>query len=284
MEHLLHTALLSRSSLRFIPVRFPLCSIVGVQGFMEYTENHCPSAVVPVDLQKLARKAPQSPLRLLVDVEHRLYGGFYTDWVVQSLEDHHLEVLALCRKGGFRGLVVYDSDYALSNIPYFFSAHALKLNHNSKSLTTSQYLMHEVSQELSLDPKRFIIFASLLEFTDLVTFQIIQQCCRIKGAWPATISVHLCETQLINIVNEGLKEQGWLRGDGGLKLLGASAFSTSVLFSTSQLSQVRAHQLVLPPCDVVIKAVAEYARNIPDITNLEAIAKDILRYTQIRPV
>ena len=47
------------------------------------------------------------------------------------------------------------------------------------------------------------------------------------------------------------------------------------------ISQVRAHQLVLPPCDVVIKAVADYVRNIPDITNLEAIAKDIFKYSQV---
>ena len=67
---------------------------MGVQGFHEYIEKHCPSAVVSVELQKLARGSmvgggrprptPPSPLRLLVDAEnclHRLYGGFYTDWV-----------------------------------------------------------------------------------------------------------------------------------------------------------------------------------------------------------
>ncbi|MED6285486.1 hypothetical protein CHARACLAT_029803 [Characodon lateralis] len=137
---------------------------------------------------------------------------------------------------GFCGLVAYDSDYALSNIPYFFSAHALKLNRNSKSLTTSQYLMHEVSQELSLDPKCFIIFASLLE-------------------------------------NQILPEED------------LAAFHWNLLGPDHPLAclKVRAHQLVLPPCDVVIKAVAEYARNIPDITSLEAIAKDILRYTQSCP-
>uniref|UniRef100_A0A672M9V7 Family with sequence similarity 120 member A n=1 Tax=Sinocyclocheilus grahami TaxID=75366 RepID=A0A672M9V7_SINGR len=240
---------------------------MGVQGFQEYIEKHCPNAVVPVELQKLAQgslvgggrqRPPQIPLRLLVDAEnclHRLYGGFYTDWVsggqwnhmlgylaalakacfngniellvcfngalekgrlhewvkrqvnerqtaqqivshvqnkgtpppkvwflppvcmahcirlallrfhigvVQTIEDHHHEVIALFRENGFHGLVAYDSDYALCNIPYYFSAHALKLSRNGKSLTTSQYLMHEVAKQLNLNPNRFVIFASIL--------------------------------------------------------------------------------------------------------------------------
>lgn len=82
--------------------------------------------------------------------------------VVQTIEDHHQEVIALFRENGFHGLVAYDSDYALCNIPYYFSAHALKLSRNGKSLTTSQYLMHEVAKQLNLNPNRFVIFASLL--------------------------------------------------------------------------------------------------------------------------
>ncbi|KAM9758190.1 constitutive coactivator of PPAR-gamma-like protein 1 [Menidia menidia] len=314
---------------------------MGVQGFQEYIEKHCPSAVVPVDLQRLARgslvgggrqRPPQSPLRLLVDAEnclHRLYGGFYTDWVsggqwnhmlgflaalskacfsgniellvcfngalekgrlhewvkrqvnerqtaqqiishvqnkgtpppkvwflppvcmahcirlallrfhvaiVQSVEDHHLEVMALCREGGFHGLVAYDSDYALSNIPFYFSSHTLKLSRNSKSLTTSQYLMHEVARQLDLNPNRFVIFASLL-------------------------GNHI-------LPDEDLAAFHW-------NLLGSEHPLASL--------KVRAHQLVLPPCDVVIKAVANYVRNIPDVSDLEAISKDIFKYSQSCP-
>uniref|UniRef100_A0A7N6B5G9 Family with sequence similarity 120A n=1 Tax=Anabas testudineus TaxID=64144 RepID=A0A7N6B5G9_ANATE len=311
---------------------------MGVQGFQEYIEKHCPSAVVPVELQKLARgslvgggrqRLPQSPLRLLVDAEnclHRLYGGFYTDWVsggqwnhmlgylaalskacfngniellvcfngalekgrlhewvkrqvnerqtaqqiishvqnkgtpppkvwflppvcmahcirlallrfrvgvVQSIEDHHLEVIALCRENGFHGLVAYDSDYAMCNIPYYFSAHALKLSRNGKSLTTNQYLMHEVARQLDLNPNRFVIFASLL-------------------------GNHI-------LPDEDLAAFHW-------SLLGPEHPLASL--------KVRAHQLVLPPCDVVIKSVADYVRNIPDVTDLEAIAKDIFKHSQ----
>lgn len=47
-------------------------------------------------------------------------------------------------------------------------------------------------------------------------------------------------------------------------------------------SQVRAHQLVLPPCDVVIKAVADYVRNIQDTADLDAIAKDVFQHSQVK--
>lgn len=46
--------------------------------------------------------------------------------------------------------------------------------------------------------------------------------------------------------------------------------------------KVRAHQLVLPPCDVVIKAVADYVRNIQDTSDLDAIAKDVFQHSQSR--
>lgn len=88
---------------------------MGVQGFQEYIEKHCPNAVVPVELQKLARgslvgggrqRPPQTPLRLLVDAEnclHRLYGGFYTDWVSGGQWNHMLGYLAALAKACFNG-------------------------------------------------------------------------------------------------------------------------------------------------------------------------------------
>ncbi|XP_075431038.1 constitutive coactivator of PPAR-gamma-like protein 1 isoform X2 [Ascaphus truei] len=313
---------------------------MGVHGFQDYIETRCPGAVVPVELQKLARgslvgggrqRPPQTPLRLLVDAEnclHRLYGGFYTDWVsggqwnhmlgylaalakacftgnielfvffngalekarlhewvkrqgndrqtaqqivshvhnkgtpppkvwflppvcmahcirlalirfrikvAQSIEDHHQEVIGFCRENGFHGLVAYDSDYALCNIPYYFSAHALKLSRNGKSLTTSQYLMHEVAKQLDLNPNRFPIFAALL-------------------------GNHI-------LPDEDLAAFHW-------SLLGPEHPLASL--------KVRAHQLVLPPCDVVIKAVADYVRNIQDTNDLNAIAKDVFQHSQSR--
>uniref|UniRef100_A0A8C6WM25 Family with sequence similarity 120A n=1 Tax=Neogobius melanostomus TaxID=47308 RepID=A0A8C6WM25_9GOBI len=311
---------------------------MGVHGFQEFLEKHCPAAVVPVELQKLARgtlvgggrqRAPRGPLRLLLDAEsclHRLYGGSYTDWVsggqwnhmlsflaalskacfsaniqflvcfngalekdrlhewvkrqvterqtaqqiichiqkrgipppkvwflppvcmahcirlallrfgvgvVQTIEDHHLEILALFRENGFHGLVAYDSDYALSNISNYFSSQALKLSRNGKSITTSQYLLGEVAKHINMHPSSIAIFAALL-------------------------GNHI-------LFDEDLAAFHW-------SLLGPDHPLASL--------KVHAHQLVLPPCDVVIRAVANYVRNIKDLTDLEAIAKDVFKNIQ----
>ncbi|XP_078391023.1 constitutive coactivator of PPAR-gamma-like protein 1 homolog isoform X1 [Cetorhinus maximus] len=324
---------------------------MGVQGFQEFIEKHCAAAVVPVELQKLARAArhrasglrpglcpppppaspPPPPLRLLLDAEtglHRLYGGSFTDWVsggqwnqtlaylaslaaacraaglelvvafdgalakgrlpdwarrqsqarhsaqlvvnhvrsrgtppprvwflpppclahcirlallrfrvkvVQSIEDHHQEVISFYRENGFHGLIAYDSEYALCNVQCYLSAHALKLSWNGKSLTTNQYLMQEVAKQLNVNPAHFSIFAALL-------------------------GNHI-------LPDEDLAAFHW-------SLLGPDHPLASL--------KVRAHQLVLPPCDVVIKAVALYVSSIPDIRDLDAVAQDVFKHSRAR--
>ncbi|XP_043935224.1 constitutive coactivator of PPAR-gamma-like protein 2, partial [Protopterus annectens] len=63
-----------------------------------------------------------------------------------------------------------------------------------------------------------------------------------------------------------------------------AAFHWSLLGPDHPLAslKVRAHQLVLPPCDVVIKAVSEYVGNIKDVSNLDALAKDVFKHSQSR--
>nr|XP_032634777.1 constitutive coactivator of PPAR-gamma-like protein 2 isoform X2 [Chelonoidis abingdonii] len=82
--------------------------------------------------------------------------------VFQSLEDHHLEVVSFFRERGFHGLLAHDSEFALASLPCYFSAHALKLSWNGKSLTTNQFLMHQVAKQLGLKVSSFPIFAALL--------------------------------------------------------------------------------------------------------------------------
>lgn len=53
------------------------------------------------------------------------------------------------------------------------------------------------------------------------------------------------------------------------------------LCAAALLLQVRAHQLVLPPCEVVIKAVSEYVSSIKDLGNLDAIARDVFKQSQV---
>ncbi|KAK2500113.1 hypothetical protein MC885_005620, partial [Smutsia gigantea] len=62
-----------------------------------------------------------------------------------------------------------------------------------------------------------------------------------------------------------------------------AAFHWSLLGPEHPLAslKVRAHQLVLPPCDVVIKAVSEYVRSIKDPSNLDVIGKDVFKQSQV---
>lgn len=39
--------------------------------------------------------------------------------------------------------------------------------------------------------------------------------------------------------------------------------------------------MVLPPCEVVIKAVSEYVSSIKDLGNLDAIARDVFKQSPV---
>ncbi|KAF7651581.1 hypothetical protein LDENG_00108920 [Lucifuga dentata] len=155
--------------------------------------------------------------------------------VVQTLEDHHQEVLSLYRDYGFAGLIAQDSEFALSNVPAYFSSHALKLSWNGKNLTTHQYLLSEAARQLGLKTQHLPCFAALL-------------------------GNHI-------LPDEDLAAFHW-------SLLGPEHPLASL--------KVRAHQLVLPPCEVVIKAVSEYVSSIKDLGNLDAIARDVFKQSQSR--
>uniref|UniRef100_A0A673A5A4 Family with sequence similarity 120C n=1 Tax=Sphaeramia orbicularis TaxID=375764 RepID=A0A673A5A4_9TELE len=155
--------------------------------------------------------------------------------VVQTLEDHHQEVLSLYRDYGFAGLIAQDSEFALCNVPAYFSSHALKLSWNGKNLTTHQYLLSEAARQLGLKTQHLPCFAALL-------------------------GNHI-------LPDEDLAAFHW-------SLLGPEHPLASL--------KVRAHQLVLPPCEVVIKAVSEYVSSIKDLGNLDAIARDVFKQSQSR--
>uniref|UniRef100_A0A4W3IS41 Family with sequence similarity 120 member C n=1 Tax=Callorhinchus milii TaxID=7868 RepID=A0A4W3IS41_CALMI len=63
-----------------------------------------------------------------------------------------------------------------------------------------------------------------------------------------------------------------------------AAFHWSLLGPDHPLAslKVRAQQLVLPPCDVVIKSVAVYVSNIPDVSDLDTVARDVFKHSQSR--
>ncbi|KAG7471843.1 hypothetical protein MATL_G00102350 [Megalops atlanticus] len=155
--------------------------------------------------------------------------------VVQTLEDHHQEVLSLYRDHGFQGLIAQDSEFALCNVPAYFSSHALKLSWNGKNLTTHQYLLAEAARQLGLKTQHLPTFAALL-------------------------GNHI-------LPDEDLAAFHW-------SLLGPEHPLASL--------KMKSHQLVLPPCEVVIKAVSEYVASIKDLANLDAVAKDVFKQSQSR--
>ncbi|XP_078677668.1 constitutive coactivator of PPAR-gamma-like protein 1 homolog isoform X23 [Branchiostoma floridae x Branchiostoma belcheri] len=63
-----------------------------------------------------------------------------------------------------------------------------------------------------------------------------------------------------------------------------ASFHWALLGPTHPLAglKVRAHQLVLPPCDVVIKAVAEYVKNLPSVDDLDKVAQDVFQHSETR--
>ncbi|KAF7249853.1 Constitutive coactivator of PPAR-gamma-like protein 1, partial [Varanus komodoensis] len=201
--------------------------------------------------------------------------------VAQSIEDHHQEVIAFCREKGFHGLVAYDSDYALCNIPYYFSAHALKLSRNGKSLTTSQYLMHEVAKQLDLNPNRFPIFAALLGNHILPDEDLASFHWSLLGPEHPLASL---KTQVGDPSSKLVSRKPLLseqHAEWHLALLSYENLRLLLHVEDEMFRiRVRAHQLVLPPCDVVIKAVADYVRNIQDTSDLDAIAKDVFQHSQ----
>ncbi|KAM9576528.1 LOW QUALITY PROTEIN: constitutive coactivator of PPAR-gamma-like protein 2 [Trichechus inunguis] len=154
--------------------------------------------------------------------------------VFQSLEDHHLEVVGFFRENDFHGLLARDSEYALYDIPSYYSSHALNLSWNWKNLTTNQFLMQEVAKQLALKRMNFPIFAALL-------------------------GNHI-------LPDEDLATFHWnlFRPEHPLASLKA------------------AHQLVLPPCDMVIKAVSKYFSSIKDPSNLDVVGKDVFKQSQSR--
>ncbi|KAJ8257444.1 hypothetical protein GJAV_G00185660 [Gymnothorax javanicus] len=155
--------------------------------------------------------------------------------VVQTLEDHHQEILSLYRDHGFQGLIAQDSEFALCNVPAYFSSHALKLSWNGKNLTTHQYLLSEAARQLGLKTQHLPTFAALL-------------------------GNHI-------LPDEDLAAFHW-------SLLGPDHPLASL--------KMKSHQLVLPPCEVVIKAVSEYVASIADLANLDAVARDVFKQSQSR--
>ncbi|KAL0589078.1 hypothetical protein AAY473_040095 [Plecturocebus cupreus] len=77
-----------------------------------------------------------------------------------------------------------------------------------------------------------------------------------------------------------LRDTGFHHVDqAGLEIL-TSGDPPASASQSAGITGVRAHQLVLPPCDVVIKAVSEYVSSIKDPSNLDVVGKDVFKQSQ----
>lgn len=81
--------------------------------------------------------------------------------VLNSVDDHRLEMLGFCWENGYHGVLSDDGEIALFCPPRYFSAHSIKLSMTHDLLTT-EFVVDEVAKYLDLNPNRFCLLGALL--------------------------------------------------------------------------------------------------------------------------
>ncbi|TKS76562.1 Constitutive coactivator of PPAR-gamma-like protein 2 [Collichthys lucidus] len=252
---------------------------MGVQGFQEYLEKRCPGAAVPVDLLKLARTAarqpphhhhphhhphhpgpmppPPPPARILIDADsglQRLYGGYQTDWVCGGEWNAMLGYLAALSQaclyqGGLELVVVFNGTLGKERWPEW-------ARRAQGQRQTAQLIVNHVGSKATPPPRAWFLPPACLS-----------HCVRL--------AMFRFRVRVVQTLEDHHQEVLSLYRDFGFAGLIAQD-------SEFALCNVRAHQLVLPPCEVVIKAVSEYVSSIKDLGNLDAIARDVFKQSQSR--
>nr|XP_015209143.1 PREDICTED: constitutive coactivator of PPAR-gamma-like protein 2 [Lepisosteus oculatus] len=253
---------------------------MGVQGFQEYLEKRCPGAAVPVDLLKLARTAarqqplhyphpaslgapaahPPPPARILIDADsglQRLYGGYQTDWVCGGEWNAMLGYLAALSQaclyqGGLELVVIFNGTLGKDRWPEW-------ARRAQGQRQTAQLIVNHVASKGTPPPRAWFLPPACL--SHCIRLAMLRYRVRVS-AGPAVPS---CLSGNHILPDEDLAAFHW-------SLLGPEHPLASL--------KVRAHQLVLPPCEVVIKAVSEYVSSIKDLSNLDAVARDVFKQSQ----
>ncbi|KAK6635083.1 hypothetical protein RUM44_000332 [Polyplax serrata] len=81
--------------------------------------------------------------------------------VICSVDDHHQEVLAYCRKNNLHGIVGDDAEYIVFDPPRYFSAAHLKLTYKGL-IETKEFLISQLAKGLELTVEKLCILAALL--------------------------------------------------------------------------------------------------------------------------
>ncbi|XP_042201449.1 constitutive coactivator of PPAR-gamma-like protein 1 homolog isoform X2 [Callorhinchus milii] len=322
---------------------------MGVQGFQEFIERHCSAAVVPVELQKLARARaarhraaggtrgpgsgpfPPPPLRLLLDAEsglHRLYGGYFTDWVSGGQWNQMLGFVAAlsqaCAAGGVQLVVAFNGALAKSRLPDWGKrqlqqrqSSQLIVNHIHSKGTPPPKVWFlpppglaaclrlallrfrvQVIQSTEDHHQEVLSFYRENGFHGLIAYDSEYALCNVqcylsahalKLSWNGkslTTNQFLMQevAKQLNVNPAYFSIFAALLGNHILPDEDLAAFHWSLLGPDHPLAslKVRAQQLVLPPCDVVIKSVAVYVSNIPDVSDLDTVARDVFKHSQSR--
>uniref|UniRef100_A0A8C4QKW0 Family with sequence similarity 120 member C n=1 Tax=Eptatretus burgeri TaxID=7764 RepID=A0A8C4QKW0_EPTBU len=311
---------------------------MGIQGLQEFVEQHCPGAVVPVELQRLARgslvgagrnRPPQCPLRLVIDAENclpRLYGGYFTDWVSGGQWNQMLLFLSAlsrsCAQANIELVVFFNGALEKGRLHEWVKRQA-----NERQ--SSQHIVAHVQNKGTPPPKVWFIppvalshfvRLALLRFRVKVAQSIndhhleVIRFCKESGFhglvaqdadYAAFCPPHYFGASSLKLSRNGknLTASEFLLPEVAraldlplerfpvfAALLGnhilpdedLAAFHWNLLGPDHPLSslKVRAHQLVLPPCDVVVRAASDYLKAVPNIDDLDTIARDVFKHSQ----
>uniref|UniRef100_UPI00358EB7C7 constitutive coactivator of PPAR-gamma-like protein 1 isoform X3 n=1 Tax=Myxine glutinosa TaxID=7769 RepID=UPI00358EB7C7 len=311
---------------------------MGIQGLQEFVEQHCPGAVVPVELQRLARgslvgagrnRPPQCPLRLVIDAENclpRLYGGYFTDWVSGGQWNQMLLFLSAlsrsCAQANIELVVFFNGALEKGRLHEWVKRQA-----NERQ--SSQHIVAHVQNKGTPPPKVWFIppvalshfvRLALLRFRVKVAQSIndhhleVIRFCKESGFhglvaqdadYAAFCPPHYFGASSLKLSRNGknLTASEFLLPEVAraldlplerfpvfAALLGnhilpdedLAAFHWNLLGPDHPLSslKVRAHQLVLPPCDVVVRAASDYLKAVPNINDLDTIARDVFKHSQ----
>jgi len=98
--------------------------------------------------------------------------------VINSQEDHRLEIMGFCWENGYHGVMSDDGEFALFNPPRYLSAHTLKLS-LQLDVTSVEYDVDAVAKALDLNPNRFCLLATLLGNHILPAYELAEFHCRL---------------------------------------------------------------------------------------------------------
>lgn len=70
--------------------------------------------------------------------------------------------MAYCRGNAFHGIIGHSADFIVFDPPRYFSANTLKLSRDSRILSSTQFLLEELSKQLDIPTAGMPLLGTLL--------------------------------------------------------------------------------------------------------------------------